>query len=255
MPANPWATVDLTEQETADALDNARQKKFYVLEAAAKAERNRLFIEEMERPFTAVELFDYAKARMQAMGLPLIVDDANRATIKALCLYFTGDPEFETLGENYRLDKGLMLCGGVGTGKTHLMRALARNKRQCYNVVSCDEVAGRYQRNGHDAIQMFESSQPEAFGDPRIFYQRISGWCFDDLGTERTKKSYGNETNVMEEIILARYAGRYDFPWNQTHGTTNLNGIELKAAYGSRAYSRMFEMFNFIELGGGDRRS
>ncbi len=34
---------------------------------------------------------------------------------------------------------------------------------------------------------------------------RLTSNCFDDLGTEKNLKYYGNECNVMAEILLSRY--------------------------------------------------
>lgn len=240
------------------ALDKAREAKYWRLEDEAKAERVRQFQEDLARPFDANGLWMYAKARLANAGERLEVDEMNKKFIRALCCYFTEDPQFEILGEGFRLDKGLLIMGNVGTGKTHLLKAFSRNKRQCYNVISCDEIAGRYTRKdggGYDALERFIHSHREAMGDPRVFNQRVIGWCYDDLGTERTAKNFGNEANVMEQIILARYTSRHEYPWHQTHITTNLTEQEMEAMYGSRVVSRMREMFNLLVLGGNDRRS
>lgn len=66
-----------------------------------------------------------------------------------------------------------------------------------------------------------------------------------DLGIEQNMKHFGNESNVMAEILLSRYdllrsAGII------THTTTNLNANELEKLYGNRVRSRLREMFNLI---------
>ena len=58
-------------------------------------------------------------------------------------------------------------------------------------------------------------------------------------------KYYGNDANIMAEILLSRY----DLFIRQgmlTHATTNLSASELEAIYGNRLRSRMREMFNLI---------
>lgn len=58
-------------------------------------------------------------------------------------------------------------------------------------------------------------------------------------------KYFGNETNVMAEILLSRY----DLLINRkipTHLTTNLSASEIESAYGNRVHSRMRQMFNLI---------
>ena len=85
------------------------------------------------------------------------------------------------------------------------------------------------------------------------FYQNQVGACFDDLGTERQGKHYGDAANVMEQIILNRYDNT-NAPWYYTHITTNLTADEIENYYGTRVRSRMREMFNLITLEGEDRR-
>ena len=70
-------------------------------------------------------------------------------------------------------------------------------------------------------------------------------YCFDDLGIENNIKYYGNECNVMAEILLSRYdlfIGRGLI----THITTNLSATEIEEAYGNRLRSRLREMVNLI---------
>ena len=72
-------------------------------------------------------------------------------------------------------------------------------------------------------------------------------YCFDDLGIEGNLKYYGNECNVMAEILLSRY----DLFVSQkiiTHITTNLSASEIEELYGNRIRSRMREMFNLISF-------
>jgi chromate transporter len=55
-------------------------------------------------------------------------------------------------------------------------------------------------------------------------------YCFDDLGTENNLKYYGNDCNVMAEILLSRYdlfVSRHMI----THITTNLNSTEIEDIY------------------------
>ncbi|SNB23898.1 conserved hypothetical protein [Flavobacterium psychrophilum] len=73
----------------------------------------------------------------------------------------------------------------------------------------------------------------------------MSGYCFDDLGTEKQIKHFGNDCNVMAEILISRYE---QFIENNsvTHITTNLSASELENYYGNRVRSRLRNMFNLI---------
>ena len=75
--------------------------------------------------------------------------------------------------------------------------------------------------------------------------QNIKKKCFDYLGTENNLKYYGNECNVMAEILLSRY-DIFTSKKIQTHITTNLSASEIENVYGNRVRSRMREMFNLI---------
>jgi DNA replication protein DnaC len=89
---------------------------------------------------------------------------------------------------------------------------------------------------GEDGITTFKNRQDTI--------ERI----FDDLGEEETTVSnYANKYCVMGTILSERYKG---FPDTRTHITTNLTGKQVENLYGGRINSRMYEMFNFIKLGG-----
>jgi DNA replication protein DnaC len=81
----------------------------------------------------------------------------------------------------------------------------------------------------------------------RTFGQTKLGICFDDFGTEVDKKHYGNEANVMTEIILARFMSHENL-MAKTHFTTNINSDIIEERYGIRVRSRLREMVNLVEF-------
>ena len=130
------------------------------------------------------------------------------------------------------LNKGIMLTGPIGCGKTSLMsliRHIVPKERQ-YQMQSARTISFEYQKDGHQVIEN---------------YNKLKSFCFDDLGIEQSLKYYGNSCNVLGEILLSRY----DL-WIShkaiTHATTNLNAQELEEWYGNRVRSRMRQMFNLI---------
>lgn len=76
---------------------------------------------------------------------------------------------------------------------------------------------------------------------------RLSGFCFDDLGSEQQIKHFGNDCNVMAEILITRYEQFIDNK-SITHITTNLSASEIEKLYGNRLRSRMRNMFNVISF-------
>lgn len=89
------------------------------------------------RSFTATEIRAWFEAEaLRRLGEPFVVDEYNARIVELLCLYFAEDPRFEQVtdgaGRPYSLKKGLLLRGGVGTGKTTLLPvvlALAQARR------------------------------------------------------------------------------------------------------------------------------
>ncbi len=177
--------------------------------------------------------------------------DENQRLITLFSQYFTQDSRFESENEGFSFKKGLLLYGGIGIGKTSLFQIFIRNPLASYMVVSCREIANGYANNaakgakGTDYLDDYIDEIDPTHNNP--FKQDAWGICFDDLGTESSKKTFGNEVNVMEEILLSRYDRRIALT-AKTHITTNLSAEEIGDNYGTRVRSRMREMFNFIEF-------
>lgn len=148
-----------------------------------------------------------------------------------LCLYFIRDrARCEPLGID--VDKGLLLSGPVGCGKTSLMKLLKFMvpHQRPYAVIPCRNIVFAFNHVGHKVI-----------GD----YGHSQSFCFDDLGVEPEGVHFGKACNVMGEILLSRHELFVD-TGRKTHGTTNLNAAELEARYGIRVRSRMRELFNLM---------
>lgn len=137
------------------------------------------------------------------------------------------------------LQKGILMSGPVGCGKTslmNLMRYLTPAEYK-FTVKPCRDISFEFIKDGYEVIHRYSRGKLEQL-DPKIY-------CFDDLGLENNLKYYGNECNVMAEILLSRY-DLYISRRIQTHITTNLSASEIEAQYGNRVRSRMRELFNLI---------
>lgn len=221
--------VELTEEEIEEALRLAREAK----DAVIKREeyRKRVAAINMPKVYNAEEVFAEYEKIME-------VDDDNRNIVKNLCCYFTGDKRFK--GD---LNKGILLYGSVGIGKSALMRFFMLNQIATYRVVSCRDIESDYSKLGEDTVKRYSYLQTVAINS-NTFGHREIGVCFDDLGTEVNGKHYGKEKNVMSEIILNRYDNQLENKY--THVTTNLDSEQLKSEYGERVLDRMRQMFNII---------
>jgi len=175
-------------------------------------------------------------------GNRFAIQPADYKIIFLLLVYFYYDLEN---AERFDLDlkKGILLSGPVGCGKTslmYLMRFLLAKDEQ-YTVVSARDIGMEFIRDGYPVIEKY-SSKSFLVGQDAI---RPKGYCFDDLGLESNFRHFGNETNVLAEIMLSRYP-LFIHQRMKTHATTNLPAEQLEKQYGNRVRSRMREMFNLI---------
>jgi len=140
---------------------------------------------------------------------------------------------------NISLHKGILLSGPVGCGKTSLMNILKLFQKpgERFAFKSCRDISFEFIQEGYSIIHKY-SKQSFKNNIPIIY-------CLDDLGTENNLKYYGNECNVMSEILLSRY-DLFIYHHMLTHMTTNLNSTEIEDFYGLRVRSRLREQFNLI---------
>ncbi|MFN3753700.1 ATPase [Flavobacterium sp.] len=140
---------------------------------------------------------------------------------------------------NINLNKGILLSGPVGCGKTSLMNLMKYLTPIEYKFIvkPCRDISFEFIKDGYEIIHRYSRGKLNQL-DPKIY-------CFDDLGLENNLKYYGNECNVMAEILLSRY-DLYISRRIQTHITTNLSASEIEILYGNRVRSRMRELFNLI---------
>ena len=158
--------------------------------------------------------------------------------IYKLIAYFLKD-EATCFQYNINLNKGILLSGPVGCGKTslmNLMKYLTATEHKFF-VKPCRDISFEFIQDGYQIIHKYSKG--------KLYESEPKTICFDDLGTENNLKYYGNECNVMAEILLSRY-DIFTTKKIQTHITTNFSASEIETHYGNRVRSRMREMFNLI---------
>lgn len=167
-----------------------------------------------------------------------IVDNKNESIIEQLYFYLTLNKQFS--GD---LQKGIMLVGKYGCGKTLIMQAMA----EMYNSVI---HALHIQR---PLLKFFKSSELQEIlkGKPIRTYSRMP-LVVDEFGREQKQiMDFGNLRSPMIELLCERYdTGAW------THGTSNftLDTLCSENQYGKMTGDRLKSMFNFIELKGDSRR-
>lgn len=250
--------IQLTEQELKEAVLEAKMKKHKRLEyekelEAIQERRKALTFTGWTTPQTKGFMLNRAA---NLFGGRFTIDQHNTAIFDLLCMYFSLDKDFPATAinmgiKNPSLDKGILLFGGYGSGKTWMMQLFEKNKSQCYVTINAKNIADKYEVSGGENSELINPIT-NPVNDAEHFYQPYTGICIDDIGTEDVKNNYGNKKNVIGDLIELKYAkgkcGRL------LHGTTNLTAKELNEFYGDRIISRMREVFNIIHLPGSDRR-
>lgn len=195
-------------------------------------------------PYDYEKIFDFLlKKGKQDFGASFVIQEADKPIITKLVAYFFKD-EFMCLQHKISLQKGILLSGPIGCGKTtlmHLMKYFNNQQQSIYLVKSCRDVSFEFIKEGYDVVHRYSRQSYYRNGTNEI----PKHYCFDDLGTENNLKYYGNECNIMAEILLSRY-DQFVAKKLITHLTTNLSASEIESSYGNRIRSRMRELFNLI---------
>lgn len=173
-----------------------------------------------------------------------IMDEFNQEAIETISDWCAG-----IYNERCYPEKGLLLMGDYGTGKTNLMVMLSKyvmNTKKSFHSSIMWHYAASFAKDGHEALEGLE--------DKNRFFDEM---CLIDDRNKIPQREiamyYGNKVMVGEEIIMKRYDA---FKYNglQTHFTSNASMAEIEAAYGGRVASRLKEMCNIVALYGRDRR-
>lgn len=178
------------------------------------------------------------KKGVELYGNHFKILETDHPIIHKLIAYFMQDQA--TCNQyNINLQKGILLTGPVGCGKTSLMNLMkyltpAEHK---FFVKPTRDISFEFIQDGYEVIHRYSKG--------KLYQSEPKTICFDDLGTENNLKYYGNECNVMAEILLSRY-DLFTTKKLQTHITTNLSATEIQTTYGNRIRSRLREMFNLI---------
>ena len=178
------------------------------------------------------------KKGIELYGNHFKILESDYPIIYKLIAYFLKD-EPTCFQYNINLNKGILLSGPVGCGKTslmNLMKYLTPTEHKFF-VKPCRDISFEFIQDGYQIIHKYSKG--------KLYESEPKTICFDDLGTENNLKYYGNECNVMAEILLSRY-DIFTVKKIQTHITTNLSASEIETYYGNRVRSRMREMFNLI---------
>lgn len=149
------------------------------------------------------------------------------------------------------LNKGLLIIGDFGNGKSTIMNVLEASLKETsmyFKGYSANEV-----------VLSFDSCKEPL--EKTTFIKRYSKGIlyFDDIKSERKTENYGNK-ELFREILENRYNSKSVtfITCNYKKGFEGDLDMALKEfsdKYGDRVYDRIYEMFNIIEFKGKSMRN
>lgn len=189
-------------------------------------------------------------------------DERHLDNIKPILLYFARDERFfestrickNDKGKYYSepsFDKGLLIIGTYGNGKTSTMQTL-RSLFEGTPLIFKSYAANRI-------VTTFESYEKASERTDYMNRVKTKSAYFDDVKTEKIASNYGLH-NLFKDILEERYRAKgktyitCNFRETDTEGNIKDALLEFNEKYGPRVFDRLFEMFNIIEFKGGSLR-
>ena len=228
----------VSEINVDEVLSGANQRKHWQVEAETKRnaeiEENRRKKEELIKKCDANYFYRMIKDYFISIHGGFIYNDTNKLYIKAICFFLSGDSRFETeLGFSFQ--KGMMILGTAGLGKTKVIEAVKGNELHPISVYSMIDITRKLRQTGDVELNTSQFI------------------LLDDVGSEEeTVKYYGTDITWFKDFIESYYMEHKYF--TNLLITTNCDGNLMEQKYGYRVRSRLREMFNVIELKGNDLR-
>jgi len=234
------------EQKNMPSLEQREWSKNYIANMLSQKE---------EKPFktTALLLGNVFKTTFVSVhGKEFVKDEFTTNNILPLVYYFAKDLRFfecENLSKssNPSFDKGILIVGTFGNGKTAAMRVF----EQIFRTIKGMSFKG-YTAN--EVVTMFEKCNDEISKED--FNKKVNSGqrYFDDIKTERIASNYG-KVNIFKDIFETRYNSKLKtfITCNYKEGFEGNVEVALEEfgeKYGGRVYDRLFEMFNVIEFKG-----
>ena len=209
---------------------------------------------ETEFKIKAKALYDLFKDKFnEVAGRPFIkIEGITIKNLEPIIYYFSKDERFFESENLCKLsepsfDKGLLIIGNFGNGKTSTMitfeKIFQNIKGVSFKGYTANEVVGMFEKCSDD-ISKKEFERKVNFGNR----------YFDDVKTERLASNFG-KVNIFKDILESRYNNKVktfitcNFK-DGFEGNIEVALEEFGEKYGGRVHDRLFEMFNIIEFKG-----
>ena len=220
-----WKTK-VNEQEV---LENAAARKYWHLERLKTENERKIQEDEQRRNLSLKYTKDWFKETIRHHFVRkhgLYINSPAYESYVCELVNFMTEPT----------NKGLLIIGNSGTGKTETLKAIAKNELKPLNIVSILDINNLLQHDGFVEL------------NPRLNY------VIDDVGSETTPvKFYGTDLNWFKDFIESAYMNSQN--WSNLIITTNLGGERIGEKYGIRVRSRLKEMFKIVNIKADDFRN
>lgn len=198
----------------------------------------------------------FKKIYAEIHGVKFIETQETRKNIAPLLRYFSKDIEFLQYGYTLNgkhlsipsMDKGLIIVGGFGNGKTSVMKTFQKIfvgiPNYCFGYFSAHEIVLKYE-------QAARTNNPEVL---EKFWSMLTKKTLyiDDVKAESDASVYGKK-NLLNILLQERYNKRLtthlSFNYMKDYnGNVDMALKEFKVRYSNQVYDRLFEMCNVIEF-------
>ncbi len=159
---------------------------------------------------------------------------------------------YEILSNPKKHTKGIFITGGIGVGKSALMKVMQRlfkDSDRRFRWVTAYELKDMSE-------EMTVAEIKKIYG-----YQFKCDLYIDDIGFGTDVKRYGNTVNIITEILMERY-DLFITSGYKTHISSNMAAFikgdstisTIETIYGNRVLDRIKEMCNLIIWQGESQR-
>ena len=172
-----------------------------------------------------------------------ILNEANEKIILTLLPYFIKLPTFNShnlIKNDASLDKGILLYGNLGVGKSMLFEIFHRMGKHLFELNNRDFWFPKISTGSF--VDLYMNSLKDNYSTFNLDAYRKGNLYIDDLGFE--KKAFNNH-ELIGELLFERYRNNA-----LTFVTTNHSPKEISRRYGARIGDRLAEMFNIIKWEG-----
>lgn len=210
-----------------------------------------------EEKFEKYFLFKANELMMKRENRKFEIDQNNKHALNFFISYFFNHQKIKEMKGFTR--KGIYIYGNIGTGKSFFFEILESlyQDLESKNNKTLDSIRIKT-INTIELVDQFRSQLSRlgqlASNDQTLYQKHTKGSIhFEDLGAEIKINHFGNQIEVMSDILQLRYSRLYKTKC-KTFITSNLTPEQVRKRYGERVYDRMFQLFNFLELKGESRR-